>query len=243
MFFTKNKWIMDLVLSLAILFVGFEGGRIYESRTTQPAATVLGTAEGTYDAAANCGGNHSADVGVETPWKELPVVAIPDEVIPAWSYGAEDALLVVDVYLDYQCQYSQQYLRTIFPNLVKMAEAGALRLAVHDFPLEFHENAIEAAGAVRCAAKEGEYLTYVSALIQDAEAADLETPAEQVGLDASALKECAEQQNKAVMADFEAGQIAGISGTPTTVINAHAIAGALPWDVFERLFEEAKSTK
>ena len=242
MFFTKNKWMIDLVLSLAILFVGFEGGRIYESRTTQSIASVPGAAEGTYDA-ANCGSGRSADVGVDIPWKELPVVTIPDDVVPAWSYGTEDAALVVGVYLDYQCPYSQEYLRAVFPKLVQMAEAGELQLVIHDYPLQFHENAMQAAQATRCAAALGKYQEYVIALIDDPDAGDVEEAAREVGLEGDTLMACMQEQAKVVLADFEASEGAGITATPTTVINGRAIAGALPWDVFERLFKEAKSAQ
>ncbi|MBC8507898.1 MAG: thioredoxin domain-containing protein [Chloroflexi bacterium] len=242
MFFTKNKWMIDLVLSLAILFVGFEGGRIYESRTTQSVASVPSAAGGTYDA-ANCGSGRSADVGVETPWKELPVVTIPDEVVPAWSSRPEDAALVVDVYLDYQCPYSQEYLRTVFPKLVQMAESGELQLVIHDYPLQFHENAMPAAQAARCVAEIGEYQEYILALIADPNLRNIEEAARGIDLDWSSLAACMEEQVEAVMADFEAGEEAGITATPTTVINGRAIAGALPWEVFERLLEEAKDEK
>jgi len=242
MFFTKNKWIMDLVLSLAILFVGFEGGRIYESRTTQSVASAPNAAEGRYDA-ANCGSGRSANVGVETPWKELLVVTIPDDAIPAWSYGPEDVALVVDVYLDYQCPYSQDYLRAVFPKLVQLAEDGELQLVIHDYPLQFHENAIPAAQATRCAAGAGKYQEYVMALIKNPDISDIEGAARDVGLERDTLMACMQEQAKAVLADFEASEGAGITATPTTVINGRAIAGALPWEVYERLFEEAKDGK
>ncbi|MBC8507779.1 MAG: thioredoxin domain-containing protein, partial [Chloroflexi bacterium] len=151
MFFTKNKWLMDLVLSLAILLVGFEGGRIYESRSTQAGLVTTGAAK-----CGDAGGVLSPEgmskgsvpaAGLDTYWSELPEVNIPDEVVPAWSYGPEDAALVVDVYLDYQCPYSQEYLRVVFPKLVQMADGGELQLVIHDYPLQFHENAMPAAQA------------------------------------------------------------------------------------------------
>ena len=112
MFFTKNKWIMDLMLSLAILVVGFEGGRIYQSRTAQAGVVTTGS--------ANCGDvGDVAAVGLDVPWSELTQVTISAEAVPAWSYGAEDATLLVDVYLDYQCPYSQEYLALYSQNWCK----------------------------------------------------------------------------------------------------------------------------
>ena len=236
MFFTKNKWIMDLVLSLAILVVGFEGGRMYESRTVQAGEVTMDVSK--------CGdvGDASA-AGLDTPWSELPEVTIPAEAVPAWSYGAEDATLLVDVYLDYQCPYSQEYLHAVFPKLVQMAEDGELRLVIHDYPLQFHENAMPAAQATRCAAGIGKYQEYVMALVEYPDAGDIEGAAREIGLEWDNLIACMEEQAEMVIADFTAGEGAGITATPTTVINGRAIAGALPWDVFERLFEEAKDEK
>jgi len=236
MFFTKNKWIIDLVLSLAILVVGFESGRMYESRTVQAEVITTGT--------ANCG--DVADfyaAGLDTPWSELPEVSIPDKVVPAWSYGPEDSALVVDVYLDYQCPYSQVYLRTVFPKLVQMAEDGELQLVIHDYPLQFHENAMQAAQATRCAAGIGKYQEYVMALIDDPEVGNVEEAASEIGLETDILFACMQAQAEAVIEDFTAGEGAGITATLTTVINGRAIAGALPWNVFERLFKEAKGEK
>jgi len=233
MFFTKNKWIMDLVLSLAILVVGFESGRMYESRTVQAEVITTGT--------ANCG--DVATAGMDTPWAELPQVTIPDEAVPAWSYGAEDATLQVDVYLDYQCPYSQEYMRAVFPKLAQMTEDGELQLVIHNYPLQYHENAMQAAQATRCAAGLGQYQEYVMALIEDPDVGDIEGAAREIGLDGDSLMACMDEQADAVIADFETGEEAGITATPTTVINGRAIAGALPWEVFERLFEEAKDEK
>ena len=234
MFFTKNKWMLDLVLSLAILLVGFEGGRIYESRTVQAGVITAGT--------ANCGDAGDVAVeGLDVPWSELPELSIPDEVVPVWSYGPEDAALVVDVYLDYQCPYSQEYLRVVFPKLVEMAEDGELQLVIHDYPLQFHENAIQAAQATRCAAGLGQYQEYVMALIADPDVADVGEPAQEIGMERDILMACMQEQAEAVIMDSTAGEGAGIKATPTTVINGRAISGALPWEVFERLLQEAKS--
>ncbi len=236
MFFTKNKWIMDLALSLAILIVGFEGGRIYESRSVPAGLITTG--------AANCGDiGDVAAVGLDTPWPELPEVTIPGQVVPAWSYGAEDSVLLIDVYLDYQCPYSQEYLRAVFPKLVQMAEDGELQLVIHDYPLQFHENAMPAAQATRCAAGVGKYQEYVMALIEDPDAGNVEKAAREIGLERDTLMACLGEQAEAVIADFEAGEGAGITATPTTVINGRAIAGALPWEIFERLLEEAIAKK
>jgi len=244
MFFTKNKWIMDLVLSLAILVVGFEGGRIYENRATQTelrtaGVTNCGDASGVLSMSK--GGDPTA--GLNTPWSELPAVTIPVEVVPVWSHGPEDADLVVDVYLDYQCPYSQEYLHTIFPKLVEMAEDGELLLAIHDYPLPFHENAMPAAQAARCMAGIGEYQEYILSLVENPDVGDIVGTAREIGLEWDVLAVCMDEQAEAVAADFEAGAGAGITATPTTVINGRAIAGALPWEVFERLFEEAKDSQ
>ena len=253
MFFTKNKWIIDLLLSLAILFVGFEGGRIYENRSIQAvlvttgaakcgdAGGVLSPAGGVQSKGMSKGSVPAA--GLDTYWSELSEVTLPSEVIPVWSHGPEDAALLVDVYLDYQCPYSQEYLRAVFPKLVQLADGGELLLVIHDYPLQFHENAMPAAQAVRCAAGIGEYQEYVLALIESLDAGDIEGAANGIGLDWGSLMACMGGQTEAVMADFEAGEEAGITATPTTVINGRAIAGALPWEVFERLFEEANDSK
>ena len=124
-----------------------------------------------------------------------------------------------------------------------MTETSELQLVIHDYPLQFHENAMLAAQAARCAAGIGKYQEYVMVLVEDPDAGDIEGAAREIGLEWDNLIACMEEQAEMVIADFTAGEGAGITATPTTVINGRAIAGALPWDVFERLFGEAKDEK
>ncbi len=222
---------LDILLGLAILVAGLTGGVIAEAKTG-----LYNRITGKQSAqAANCG--QQADPGLDAIWKELPEIALVD-ALPVFVHGAEDASLRVQIFLDYECSFSQQYVRTVLSELLKRED---VRLEFHDFPLPFHPNAERAAQAGRCAVRQGRYIEFVTAL------AGYETPdgkavvlaAEAAGLDVEKLLQCLPTQESNVILDFMAGQGAGVDGTPTTIINGRAIVGALPWETFERLIDEA----
>jgi len=227
------KSALDILLGLAILTAGLTGGVIAEAKTG-----LYNRITGKQSAqAANCG--QQTDPGLDAIWKELPELTIQGEdAFPAFVYGSDEAPLRVQIFLDYECSFSQQYVRTVLPELLKRND---VRLEFHDFPLPFHPNAEQAAQAGRCAAEQGRYIEFVTAL------AGYETPdgkavvlaADAAGLDVEKLLQCLPTQESNVKLDFMAAQDAGILGTPTTIINGRAIIGALPWETFERLLEEA----
>ena len=70
---------------------------------------------------------------------------------------------------------------------------------------------------------------------------NLKKYATEVGLDAAALEAAltSNQYEAAVKADVEAAQKAGISGTPTFVINGKLLVGAQPIDAFKKAVDEA----
>lgn len=222
---------LDILLGLAILVAGLTGGVIAEAKTG-----LYNRITGKQSAqAANCG--QQADPGLDAIWKELPEIALVN-AFPAFVYGSDEAPLRVQIFLDYECSFSQQYVRTVLPELLKRED---VRLEFHDFPLPFHPNAEQAAQAGRCAAEQGRYIEFLTAL------AGYETPdgkavvltADAAGLDVEKLLQCLPTQESNVKLDFMAAQDAGVSGTPTTIINGRAIVGTLPWKTFERLLEEA----
>ncbi len=224
---------LDILLGLAILASGIVGGVLAEAKIG-----VYNRLNGTQAAQATCADSALPVAGPDTPWGELPQVAIPGDVSPAFVYVTQDAPLRVQVFLDADCPFSQQWVKTVLPELLKRND---VRLEFHDFPLPFHPNAEQAAQAGRCAAEQGRYIEFLTAL------AGYETPdgkavtlaADAAGLDVEKMLQCLPTQESNVKLDFMAAQDAGVSGTPTTIINGRAIVGALPWKTFERLLEEA----
>jgi len=228
----KHKW-LDILLSLAILATGLCGGVLVEARWGIYNKLGLQSAP-----PAQCSGSRSLAAGADTPWEELAEYFMPGDGLPAFVEGPPQAPLQVQVYLDVECPFSQQWIQMVLP---KLLERKDIWLEIHDFPLPFHSHAVRAAQAGRCAARQASYLDFL------AELASFEVPNDQAiaqaasaaGLKVESLVQCLPSEESNVRLDFLAGQAKGVRATPTTVINGRGIAGLYPWETYERLLAEA----
>ena len=75
--------------------------------------------------------------------------------------------------------------------------------------------------------------------------ADLKQHAAALGLDASKFNGCfdSHKYKAQVDADIQAGEEAGVSGTPAFFVNGRMLSGAQPFDAFKRLIDEELELK
>jgi protein-disulfide isomerase len=116
------------------------------------------------------------------------------------------------------------------------------------FPLPNHPNAQPAAEAAECAAEQGKFWPYHDRLFANTSRlspADLKQHAADLGLDRSKFDPCVDTRKyKAqVDADTEAGQQAGVNGTPAFFINGRMLSGAQPFEAFKRIIDDELSSK
>jgi protein-disulfide isomerase len=121
---------------------------------------------------------------------------------------------------------------------------GKVRLVVKDFPLRFHEGAVPAALAARCAGEHGRYWEYRELLFvaQPAFARrDLLLYAARLGLPRDAFQTCLDgaRYRVAVRRDVEEGRAAGVSGTPTVFINGLRLVGVHPVEMLREAVQDA----
>ena len=119
-----------------------------------------------------------------------------------------------------------------------------VRLVFKDFPLGFHEGALPAAEAARCAGEHGRFWEYHDLLFVAQPAfskTDLLGYAARLGLPAEPFAACLEstRHRDAVMADFAEGRAAGVRGTPTFFVNGRRLVGAQPFQVFQKAVQDA----
>jgi protein-disulfide isomerase len=123
-----------------------------------------------------------------------------------------------------------------------------VRLIYKDFPLDnIHPQARAAALAAECAGAQDAYWPMHDQLFsskdewsEQAQAVDLfKGYAEGLGLNADDFNVCMDDQTYAaeIQADFEEGQRAGVTGTPTFYINGRQLVGAQPFDAFVQVIE------
>lgn len=130
-------------------------------------------------------------------------------------------------------------------------DTGQVYYVFKDLPLSFHPNAQKAAEAARCAGAQGAYLPMHELLFtqqsqwsgQDA-AASLRTfvaYAGELGLDTEAFLACVESGQFAaqIAQDMQEARQAGISGTPSFLINGQLLVGAYPFENFQQMIEAA----
>ena len=134
------------------------------------------------------------------------------------------------------------------PELVeKYVEDGTLRIEWRDFPYLGQES-VNAALAARAAAEQGRFWEYHDLLYESQGSGSggafsdekLSGFARDLGLDVGRFESDfgSEAVAAAVQEDFEAGQSAGISGTPTFEVNGRRLVGFQPLEAFEGIIEE-----
>ncbi len=147
--------------------------------------------------------------------------------------GREDAPVTIIEFTDLQCPYCARFATETFPELRRnYIDTGKARFASRDLPLPFHEFAIPAAVACRCAGEQGRFWEFRHALFAEQSrlgTAPYEELARRFGLDLGRFSECRRdgRQEALVRADARLARSQGIASTPTFVI------GRVVGDTFE----------
>lgn len=217
--------LFNLLAAMVVFGAGFSSGVVWSGgNLANPTAGVCGNNGGTQQ------------VAVPTRWSDLQTAKSPDTK-PSWTAGNPSGMLV-QVFLDYQCPYSQQYIAS---NLSKLLERSDLKIEVYDLPLDIHPNAISSAAGVRCAAAQGKAYDYLKGLIAaNPEVSQVVETAGESGLNMEQFNACLVQAKKDAADSAAAAGKVGISGTPTTIINGRVFAGMSSWGNLVNLIDTAK---
>ncbi len=155
--------------------------------------------------------------------------------------GSDNASITIVEYSDFQCPYCRQAEGSLRQVLRKYGDR--VRLVYMDFPLPFHQHAMEAAMAARCADEQGQFWAYHDALFENG--SGLSTPALKaaaagLGLDRARFDTCLDDHKyqSAVVADRTQGETAGANGTPYFIVNGHSMNGAQPLSAFESVMDK-----
>jgi protein-disulfide isomerase len=166
---------------------------------------------------------------------------------PAASKGEGGAPVVMVEYSDYQCPYCVKYVDESFPQIEKdYIDTGKVRYLFRDLPLPFHENALPAALAARCAGDQDKYWEMHDILFEKQGEWSSGDPGElfkgyagELGLDSKAFSACfdGEKYLQEINADLDLAQQVGADGTPAFFINGERIIGALPISTFKQAID------
>lgn len=192
------------------------------------------------------------------PRTAFPPPPTPDERVSVQiapgghAIGRADAPLTLVEYTDYQCPYCREFHLAAFDQIRKnWIDTGKLRYLSRDFPLDFHENAMRAAQAARCAGEQGRFWELRHVMIVNAsqlKPENLLTYATDLRLDVEKFRGCLDSNRyrQEVEIHMAEGQRAGVSGTPAFVlgrmsdgrIDGVRLMGAMPYAMFESRLEE-----
>ena len=141
------------------------------------------------------------------------------------ALGPEDSPVEVVEFSDYLCPFCRQARTTV--GRIREEYKGKIRWVYMDFPLEMHEGAKELARAPRCAGDQGKFWEYQDLLLGAAGRPglrELEEYAEKLDLNIERFHACLAGTRHAdeIEQDIEEGVEAGISATPTFLVNGKA---------------------
>lgn len=172
-------------------------------------------------------------------------VAITPATDPAGNavLGNPDAPVTLIIFGDYECPYCERAYSDAEAKIRDTYVAdGRVKMVFRDFPLNFHAAAVPAAEAAQCAGAQGQYWEYHDALFErqtELATLDYSALASELKLDRPLFEACIRERTfkDEVRADLLAGQALGVSGTPATFVNGTLVAGAYPFEEYQRIIE------
>jgi len=123
-----------------------------------------------------------------------------------------------------------------------------IHFVYREYPLPNHPNARPAAEGGQCANEQGKFWPYHDKLFANQQrlgVSDLKQFAVDLGLDAARFNSCIDSHKFAavVEADVNAGNDAGVNGTPAFFINGRILSGAQPFEAFKKIIDEELAFK
>ncbi|MAG07785.1 hypothetical protein CMI46_03140 [Candidatus Pacearchaeota archaeon] len=159
--------------------------------------------------------------------------------------GDLNAPVTIIEFSDYECPFCNKFYLETYPQIVQnYIDTGKAKIIFRDFPLSFHQNAQKASEAAECVRNQGgdeAYWKMHDLLFENQADLSLEkikSLSLSLGYNIDSCLDSGEMEAE-VLADLEAGSLAGVSGTPAFFINGIKIEGAQPYANFEAAIEAA----
>ena len=131
---------------------------------------------------------------------------------------------------------------------IKDAYGERIRWVPKDFPLDVHKGAKTAAQAAHCAGEQDrkkfwEYRHLVFSAEDEPDAARLNQFAESLGLDAKRFRRCLQsgRHRSRIDEDIRSARDAGVTSTPTFIINERVVSGAPSFEDLKEIIDEELS--
>ena len=178
--------------------------------------------------------------------------SLPALKAEGYLLGNPTAPVEVIEFADFECPGCGQFATLTEPDIrTRLVNTGKVRMRYIDFPLPMHKNTWDASLAAACANDQGKFWEMHDQLFNNqdrwnGEATSRPRPviaelAKAVGLDMSKYGACmdAETHRAKVQAHLQEAERRGINQTPSFVIGGQVVAGAIPYDTFKKLVDDA----
>ena len=164
--------------------------------------------------------------------------------------GDKNAELVMIEFSDFQCPFCGRFSSSTLPQVKKeYVDTGKVLFVYRDFPLDsIHPQAVPAALAAGCADEQDKFWEYHDKIFQNQASlgdTSYKTWAAELGLDTTKFNDCYDSKKYAgeVQKDFQDGNDAGVSGTPTFYIGSPQkgyieIVGAQPFSAIKQALDQ-----
>jgi protein-disulfide isomerase len=186
---------------------------------------------------AMAGLRDAANVDIHLP---VPRIETVDLAADAPLLGRPDAPVLVTMFSDFECHYCREAQATI--RKLHSLYPDSVRVAYKAFPLRIHAQAMDAARAAHCAARQNRFWEFHDALFDAKELRPdvIFNVAKQTGLDLQRFAVCvaSDESKLAVQNDMRTGRQVGVSSTPSFVLNGRFIAGNIPLDDLKHVIDE-----
>jgi len=195
---------------------------------------------------------------VPAPAAPAPLEKVSVSLGKSWySMGSETAPITMIEFADYQCPFCKAFHTATFADLKKnYVDTGKVRFVTRDLPLDFHQNALRAAEAARCAGDQGKFWEMRNSLITnstDLSEDAVKRYAQALAVEMGAFAKCVDgEQHKAdIQKDQADAGALQITGTPSFVIGrlkndkveGVKLVGAMPYATFDSKIKDLLATQ
>jgi len=165
--------------------------------------------------------------------------------------GNKNAKVTVIEFADFQCPFCERFFKDAEPSIIKdYVNSGKVKFAFRHYAFLGQESNFSAE-ASECANEQGKFWEYHDYLYnhQGAENSGAFAKdkligfATSLGINTDQFSSClnSDKYAKQVSDDLSAGQKAGVSGTPASVVNGQLVVGAQPYSAFKTLIDQELS--
>jgi protein-disulfide isomerase len=195
-------------------------------------------------------------LGYLTSRPKLQAVAVDPSLPPmkaeGYVLGSPSAPVEVIEFADFECPGCGQFATITEPDIrTNLINTGKIRLRFMDYPLPMHRNTWDASLAAACANDQGKFWELHDMIFQNQDRWNGETTskprpviadmAKSLGLDMSKYNACmdADTHRAKVQSHLQEAERRGVNQTPSFVIAGSIVSGAIPYDTFKKLVDDA----